>query len=117
MANTIGTPLVVNRGGPAQWTSLFNVAITFSATISDQDAVAIGDTAEFSITVNGAALGDLVLVAVDEDMSDGTDFATITAVVGAANTVDIRVNADAGEFAADTLNGKVVKGVVLRPAW
>jgi hypothetical protein len=117
MANTIGTPLVVHRGGPAQWSSLFNVAITFSATISDQDSVSAGDTAAFALTVPGAALGDIVLVGINNDMSDGTDQAVLYGVVSAADTVSVRVNADVGAYAADDLNGAVVKGVCLRPTW
>lgn len=88
------------------------------ATISDQDAVSAGDTASFSLTVSGVVLGDIVLgISVDEDLSDGTDQAVLTGIVSAANTVLVRVNADVGEFAADNLNGKVVKMFIGRPNW
>lgn len=118
MANTIGTPTLTHVGNPAQFRGLFDGVWTAKAVISDQDAVAIGDTARFALTVPGVALGDMVLgVSVDEDLSDGTDQAILSAMVTAANTVSIQIAADAGEFAADTLNGKTVKVVVARPTF
>lgn len=115
MANTIGTPVIVVNGNPMQLRGLFDKFWTVSAVISDQDAVAIGDTARFALTVPGVALGDMVLgVSVNEDLSDGTDQAALSAVVTAANTVSVQINADAGEFAADTLNTKTVKILVAR---
>lgn len=114
MANMIGTPTVVRQR--EQFTGMFTDMWTVKATISDQDAVAIGDTARFSLTVPGVALGDMVIgLSVDEDLSDGTDQAIVQGYVTAANTVVFQVAADAGEFAADTLNGKIVRMVVVRP--
>ena len=101
-----------------QFQGLFSEMWLVKASISDQDAVTATDTAEFSLTVNGVALGDMVLgVAINNDMSDGTDFATLTGIVTAANTVKLRVTADAGEYAADDLNGATVNMLIGRPNW
>lgn len=116
MANAITTNVVTP--GVGQMQGAVNEMWTVKATITDQDAVAIGDTASFAMTVPGVALGDIVLgVSVNTDLSDGTDQANVSAVVTAANTVTLRVNADAGEYAADDLNSSVVKVIVARPAF
>ncbi len=116
MANTIGTPTIVVNGNPMQFRALYDRVFTVKAVISDQDAVAAGDTVSFALTVPGVALGDMVIgLSIDHAMSDGTDQAILTATVTAANTVTVRVNADVGEFAVDTLNGKTVKILVARP--
>lgn len=89
-----------------------------TATFADQDAVGAGDTASFSITVPGVALGDMVVAwSIAKDLSDGTDQATVLPVVTAANTVTVYVQADVGEFAADDLNTAVFKCLVARPSW
>lgn len=116
MANTIGTPTIVVNGNPMQFRALADRVWTVKATITNQDAVAIGDTARFSLTVPGVAFGDMVIgISVDEDLSDGTDQAILSGMVTAANTVVVQVAADAGEFAASTLNNKVVKMLIIRP--
>lgn len=89
-----------------------------TATFADQDAVAINDTAAFSITVPGVALGDIVVAwSINKDFSDGTDQATVLPAVTAANTLTVYVQADKGEFAADDLNTAVFKALVARPSW
>lgn len=116
MANAITLNSSVQ--GREQFTGAFSNMWKVKATITDQDAVAAGDTASFAITVPGVALGDVVLAcAIDTDMSDGTDQGIIYGVVTAANTVNVRVNADVGEYAADDLNNAVVKLLIGRPAW
>lgn len=118
MANTIGTPTISFAGGALQFRAVADRVWSVKATISDQDAVAIGDTARFSLTVPGVALGDMVIgISVDEDLSDDTDQAILTGMVTAANTVVVQVAADAGEFAADTLNNKTVKMLIIRPTF
>lgn len=116
MANTIGTP-TVTRGLHKNLNGAFSEVITASAAISDQDAVAANDTTTFSMTVAGAAVGDMCAVAIDNDLSDGTDQCAVTATVTAANTVGVRVHADVGEYAADDLNNATVKVLLMRPAW
>lgn len=116
MANSITTNTVTR--GKKQFQGVFNEMWTVKGTITDQDAIAIGDTASFALTVPGVALGDLCLgVSLTSDLSDGTDQAVVTAIVSAADTVTIRVNADAGEYAVDDLNSAVVKVFVARPSW
>ncbi len=115
MANTLGTPTV---GAAGQFQSLFNEVYTARGTVTDQDVIAVNDTAEFTITVKGAALGDFVLVSFAADLSDGVDIlGSAYGVVTAANTVAVRLHADVGTggYAADDLNGVVYRVVVLRP--
>ena len=114
MPNTIGAPTVLRQR--EQFQSLFTDMWTVKATVSDQDAVAAGDSVRFSVTVAGVALGDMVLaVSSTEDLSDGTDHAVLSGWVTAANTVVFQVMADVGEFAADTLNTQVLRAVIGRP--
>ncbi len=116
MADAITVNTVVNGLGQLQ--GAVNEIWTVRATITDQDAIAISDTASFSMTVSGVALGDIVLgVSLTNDLSDGTDQAVATAIVTAANTLVIRVHADAGEYAIDDLNTAVVRVIVARPAF
>lgn len=116
MANAITVNTVTSGMGQLQ--AVFDQLWSVKATISDQDAVAITDTASFSMTVAGVVLGDIVLgVSLTNDLSDGTDQACVTAVVTADDTVVLRVLADKGEYAADDLNTAVVKLVVARPAF
>jgi hypothetical protein len=117
MANTI----VVNKvdRGNKQFQGAFSEMWTVTATISDQDAVAIGDTLAVNMTVPGVALGDMVVgVCLSVDHFDGEgDGAVISASVGSANTVLFTVHADVAQFAADALNNGVIKLLVGRPAW
>jgi len=116
MANTI-TVNTTNRN-QSQFQGLFTDMWTVKATISDQDAVALNDSLEFDMTVLGVALGDAVIAhSCSVDMSDGTDQVAATYYVSAADTVTMQVQADVAEFAADSLNGGVVKILVGRPAW
>jgi len=116
MANSI--TLNSAKQGKQQFQGVFKNMWKIKATISDQDAVAINDTASFSLTVPGVALGDQVIsISLNNDLSDGTDQAVVTGIVSAANTVLVRVHADVGEYAADDLNNSVVKILIGRPNW
>lgn len=117
MANTITVNSVVQS--KQQFQGLFNEMWAVTASISDQDAVAITDTLSVNLTVPGVALGDMVVgMSMTVDSLDaGGDGAVIRAVVGAANTVHFMVTADAAEFAADSLNGATVKILIGRPNW
>ena len=116
MANTVTVNKV--EQGNKQFQGAFSEMWFVTATMSDQDAVAIGDTAAISLTVPGVALGDMAVGwSLTTDTSDGTDFAIVHFEVSAANTLQMRINADAGELAADSLNGAVIKVLVGRPAW
>lgn len=116
MANAITVNTVTSGMGQLQ--AVADQLWAVKATISDQDAIAITDTASFSMTVADVVAGDIVLgVSVGNDLSDGTDQACVTAVVTANDTVVLRVLADKGEYAADDLNGAVVKIIIARPAF
>lgn len=116
MANTISTDTV--ERGSKQFQGAFKDMWTIVGTISDQDAIALNDTAAFALTATGVALGDMVIgVSLTNDLSDGTDQAVVTAHVTAANTVTIYVHADLGEYAADDLNASTVKVLVGSPNW
>ena len=115
MANTIGTPTIDRQR--FQFQGAFSDMFAVSATISDQDAISATDTTTFSLTVPGAALGDFCFCSIDNDLSDGTDQAIIQATVTSANTVGVRITADAGAYAADDLNSATVKVLVCRPTW
>jgi hypothetical protein len=93
-----------------QFQGIFDV-IPFKATV---DFGSVGDDAEdaANITVPGAALGDLVLIAPGVDVTDGQ----LTATVTAANTVTAvfsNVTGGAINLASQTLTGVVLspKGV------
>lgn len=117
MANTI-TVNEQARVGNQQFQGLYKDIWRVKATVSDQDAVAINDTATFTFTVNGVAVGDHIIGwGLTVDLSDGTDQAIPTFLVTAANTVSMYLHADVGEFAADALNTGVVKLLIGRPAW
>jgi hypothetical protein len=88
------------------------------ATWVDQDAVAINDTLAVTMAVPGVVLGDVVVAwSIDVDLSDGTDQASMMCAVTAADVVTVYIQADKGEFAADALNGGVMKVLVGRPSW
>ena len=116
MANT----LTINKyeTGAKQFQGAFGEMWAVTATVDDQDAVAINDTAAFNITVPGVALGDLVIGALSADTFDaGGDGAQITFQVTSANTVSMVIHADVAEFAADAVTGATAKILVMRPAW
>lgn len=116
MANT----LTVNSTaqGKEQFQGLFNEMWAVTITVTDQDAVALTDTAVITCTVPGVAVGDMVVGwGCSVDMSDGTDNATIMWQVTAANTLSLTIHADAGELAADALTNGVFKVLVGRPNW
>lgn len=116
MANTIGSVTVAR--GSKQFQGAFKEMWLVKGTISDQDAVAATAIGEFDVTVNGVVLGDMVLgVAVNKDLDDGTDQASMSAHVSAANTVTVQIEADDAQFAADDLNNSIIKFVIGRPAW
>ena len=117
MANSATVSLV--EQGNKQFGGAFSEMWTVTATITDQDAVAIGDTMSISLTVPGVILGDMVIgMSLNVDSFDaGGDGAVIRAEVGAANTVNFIVHADVAEFAADAITNAVVKILVGRPAW
>lgn len=117
MANTITVNTTTQSKQQLQ--GLFNEMWAVTATISDQDAVAINDTASVSLTVPGVALGDMVIgMSMTVDSFDGAgDGAVIRAEVGSANTVNFMIHADVAEFAADALNNAVVKILIGRPNW
>ena len=116
MANTITVNTAVRNN--AQFQGLFKDGWTVKATISDQDAVALTDSLELDMTVAGVVLGDMVIGgSCSVDFSDGTDQVAATYYVSAADTVTMQLLADKGEFAADSLNGGVVRIAIGRPTW
>ena len=95
--------------GPRQFQALFDV-IPFSATLTDTTQAA--DTAATcDITVTGAALGDLVIVGVAVDLTDGM----LVGQVSAANTVTLTLwNPEGSDAITPLASGAVCKGVVLK---
>jgi hypothetical protein len=117
MANTITVDRV--ERGTQQFQGAFSEMWAVTGTVTDQDAVAIGDTLSISMTVPGVALGDMVIgTSLTVDTVDGgSDGAIVYGQVQSANTVAFTIHADVGEFAADALNGGVIKMLIGRPAW
>ena len=117
MANTLTLNEV--RRGRKQFTGFFASDMwTVKATVADTNAIAANDTLILSMTVPGVELGDMVVgCSCSKDLSDGADQAVLTAHVTDSNKVDIYIQADKGEFAADALNAGVMKVLVARPAW
>ena len=116
MANTFALTSQVRQR--AQFQGLFSDMWLIKASCTDTDAIALTDTLEVDFTVPGVVLGDMVLgVSFTLDLNDGTDSATVTAEVSAADTVTLHIVADAGEFAADAINTAVIKILVGRPTW
>jgi len=116
MANTI--TVSKQEQGNVQFQGAFKEMWRVSGSVTDSDAVAATAIGEFDITVDGVALGDMVLgMSFGADFDDGTDQASPTAYVAAANTVTIQWSADDGAFAADALNGASFKMLIGRPAW
>ena len=117
MANTI-TVTKTTRGGFRQFQSAFSEVWTVKGSVTDSDAVALTAIGEFDVTVAGVALGDMVLgCSYGADFDDGTDQASPSAHVSAADTVTVQWQADDAEFAADALNGASFKMIVARPGW
>ena len=116
MADTIVvTRSVQNR---EQFQGVYNEMWQVTLTVSDQDAVAIGDTKLINNTIPGVAAGDQVIGwGCSVDMSDGTDSAVIMFQVTAANVLTLTIMADAGELAADSLNNGIFKVLIGRPNW
>lgn len=118
MANTL--TLNSSIDGRKQFQGAFDSNMfRVKATITDQDAIADGDTASFTVTVPGVQLGDVV---VGQSLSvrqwDGTDaYAQIQASVSAANTIEVQIFANTAAFAADALNNAVFRALVCRPDW
>ena len=117
MANTLTANTVVRD--VKQFQGAFKQMWTVTATFADQDAITDGDTASFTITAPGVALGDCVIAAaINNRLYDGTDaYAQVQASVSAANTIEVQVYGNTAAFAADVLNAKVLKCLVGRPNW
>jgi len=116
MANTIGTPTVVQAR--SQFQGAFSDMWTVKATISANDAIAATDTAAFSLTVPGVASGDVCIAwSATNDLSDGADQAVMSCVVTATNTVEVRFTADVGQYAVSDLVNAVVRILIGRPNW
>ena len=118
MANTVAVNSVAR--GRKQFGGAFGDDMWLvKATMSDQDAIAIGDTLAVTMAVPGVVLGDMVVgKSISVDLLDGGgDGATFDVVVTAANVCTIYLHADKAEFAADSLNGGVIKFIVATPSW
>lgn len=115
MANTI--TVSKTEQGKVQFQLAFKEMFRVTASVTDQDAVALTAIGEFDVSVPGVVAGDMVMVSFNQDLDDGTDQASCTAYCGAADTVTVQLHADNAEYAADDLNGATVKILVLRPGW
>jgi hypothetical protein len=117
MANTITVSRV--EQGNKQFQGSFSEMWAVTGTVDDTDAVAVNDTVSINMTVPGVALGDMVIgTSLTLDTVDGgSDGAIVYGQVQSANTVAFTIHADVGEFAADALNGAVIKMLIGRPAW
>lgn len=116
MANTIGTPTIIDARG--QFQGFFERMWAIKATVTDNDAITATDTVSMAITVPGVALGDVVVAfSITNDLSDGTDQAIMQCYVTAADTVVVRFTADVGAYADNDLNNAVVRILIGRPTW
>jgi hypothetical protein len=116
MANTI--TVSKTEQGKVQFQAAFKEMFRVTGSVDDQDAVSATAIGEFDVTVPGVAVGDMVLgCSLTIDLDDGTDQASLTAYVAAADTVTVQVSADDGAYAADDLNGATIKMLVGRPGW
>jgi len=117
MAQTI--TLVSQFRQREQFNGLFSEMWKVRATIDDQDAVAATAIGEWDLSIDGIALGDIVLFSsINLDLDDGTDQAlTVQAHVSAAGVMTVQVAADNAEFAADAINTAVFRAVIGRPNW
>lgn len=94
----------------AAFRALFDVIGAFSATVNPSSLIdAAGETQ--TVSAQGAAVGDLVLVIPPYDLQD----ITVTAYVDSANSVQIRLQNEGG--ATVDLASGTWKYVVLRPTW
>ena len=118
MANTITVSNTYR--GTNMFQGAFKEMWRVKGTLSTWDtAVAATAIGEIDVTVPGVALGDMVLgISVNDDLDDGTDQATMSAYVAAANTVTVQFAADNAEFSnAAITDGVAFKMLVARPAW
>ena len=118
MANTI-TVNKTSRGNK-QFQGAFKEMWTVTGTVSTWDtAVAATAIGEIDVTVPGVTIGDMVLgVSIADDIDDGTDQASFSAYVSAANTVTVQISADNAEFSnAGIDDGVAFKLLVGRPNW
>ena len=106
--------VVLNAGDNArQFQDLFTV-IPFTFTF-DEDSIGSGAASAGDVTVNGAALGDFVLIAATIDLVD----IHVSGFVQSANTVTI-IAQELGLGANTTLAGnETFNGLILKPrsAW
>ena len=120
MANTLGTPIIRQRGAH-QFQGLFNDMWVVTIPVSDQDAIADDVSVTLTATIPGLALGDLVLFAgFNKSQSDANASVALDCFVSAANTVTVKLtNVDdaADAYDADTLTDGVLKLVIGRPTW
>lgn len=118
MANTFSVDLV-ERGSKQRLGA--EDMIFVRGTISDQDAVADDVSAEVTLTVPGAALGDHVMsVALSVSQADANASIHIFGYVSAADTVILKmtnIDATTDAFDADTLNGSEYTMIILKPSW
>ena len=98
------------RQGPRQFQGLFD-AIPFKVTITDA-TLAAQVAAQADVTVAGAALGDIVLMAPNLDQKA----LLVQGYVSAANTVTITTfNVEGSDADTSFSAGAVFQGVVLKP--
>lgn len=96
-----------SRNERRQFQDIFDSVIPFSATV-DPAAFSDDESQVGDITVTGAEVGDLVLIAPGVDMAEGV----LTAYVRAANTVEwviAHVGGDTTNLASSTWKGFVFK--------
>jgi len=117
MAQTI--TLVSQVRQREQFNGLFSEMWKVRATIDDQDSIAATAIGEWDLSIDGIALGDIVLFSsITIDYDDGTDQAMpAVAHVSAAGVITVQVMADNAAFAADSLNTAVYRCVIGRPNW
>lgn len=116
MANSVGTPTI--RRSVQQFQGAFREMWTVRATITDQDAITATDAATFAVSVPGVQLGDMVIAhSLSVSPFDGADLAMTECYIAAAGALRLQVQADAGAFAADTLNGAELRVLIGRPSF
>jgi len=99
--------MAVGRNDQRQFRDLFKSVIPFSASVNFASTVD-GNEAVVDVTVAGAAIGDLVLIAPGIDVID----MGITAQVTAAGTVTVQTWNNTG--GTIDLGAQTMKGVVLK---
>ena len=111
---TAGTASVTMRHRQT-FQGLFTDIFAVSITGADPASVAAGAEDTQTYTVNGLALGDVVLgmsLSVNQTV-DGD----LSAYISAANTLTIRISNLNGAAALDYASGTTLKVLVGRPAW